>query len=336
MAWLNCDFLYTYNCMFNQILGPRGHGKTYWGKKRVIKNFLKSGEEFIYLRRRVKELDMAKENIYQDIIRNQEFKDHEIMYNKFGYYMVDGEIAGYPMALSDSMYRKGNSFANVYTILFDEYTIDERLNQRYLKNEIQQFLTFYDTIDRKEDRVKVFFLGNSYSFLNPYTSYWKMKMPKPGKVTRSADKNCLVYNDFDEEFMKDQLNTTFGSMVEGTTYGNMSLNNMFINDNYEFIEKKTGQCSYCFGLKHEGEYYGVWANYASGLLYVSKDIEPTSKLIYSITMDDHTPNTLLIGRNKSVGFLRMFTDSFAQGHMRFDNMEVKSACYEIVSILKGY
>lgn len=336
MAWFNGDFLYTHNCPFNQILGPRGHGKTYWAKSRVIKNFINSGEEFVYLRRRVKELDMAKANIYQDIIRNDEFHDHEIKYNKFGYYMVDDEICGYPMALADSMYRKGNSFANVTTILFDEYTIDERSNQRYLKNEIQLFLTLYDTIDRRENRVKVFFLGNSYSFINPYTTYWKLKAPEPGKITKSDNKKSLVYNDFDQEFLDQQRSTEFGSMIDGTTYGAMGLNNMFINDSYEFIEKKSGNCSYCFGLKYLDDYYGIWVNYASGLVYVSKDIEPTSRMIYSVTMEDHSVNTLLVGRNKTAGFLKMFTDAFGRGHMRFESMEIKNACYEIISILKGY
>ena len=336
MAWFNGDFLYTHNCAFNQILGPRGHGKTFWGKERVVRNYLKDCGEFIYLRRRVKELDMAKRTIYQDIINKQIFPDHEIKYHKLGYYLVDDEIAGYPMALADSMYRKGNSFANVTTILFDEYTIDERKNQRYLKNEIDEFLTLYDTIDRRENRVKVFFLGNSYSFINPYTAYWHLKQPEYGKISKNNLKNSLVYNDFDEEFLREQSETTFGGMISGDVYGKMALNNNFINDNYDFIDKKTGNCSYYFGMKYMDKYYGVWANYASGLIYVSTDIEPTSNLIYSITMDDHTPNTLLISRNKTVGFFKVFIDSFMQGHMRFESMEVKNVCYEIISILKGY
>lgn len=336
MAWFNGDFLYTHNALINMVIGPRGHGKTYWAKCRAIRNFIKKGEEFIYLRRRVTEIDKVKSQLFDDVIRNEEFPDVEISYSRNGTYLIDGEVAGYPLCLGNQNYLKSVSFANVTMIIYDEFIVDESNQERYLKNEVNRMLNLYDTVDRYEGRVKCFLLANSLSFVNPHTAFWKLRKPEPGGISKNENKNVLIYLDYDYEFFEKQKSTKFGSLIDGTKYGDYSLYNEFVNDSFEFIEKKSGNCSYCFGMKYLDNIYGVWANYTSGLLYVSTDIEPTSNLIYSITMDDHTPNTLLINRHKTVGFFKVFIDIYFKGNMRFESMEVKNVCYEIISILKGY
>ena len=49
------------NCLFNFIVGNRGAGKTYGAKKYVINRFLKTGEQFVYIRRYKEELKKIKE-----------------------------------------------------------------------------------------------------------------------------------------------------------------------------------------------------------------------------------------------------------------------------------
>ena len=44
------------NCLFNFILGARGVGKTFCKKEDVINAYLRSGEEFVYMRRYKEEL----------------------------------------------------------------------------------------------------------------------------------------------------------------------------------------------------------------------------------------------------------------------------------------
>ena len=50
MYW-NIKNSLSHNCLFNFIVGDRGVGKTYGCKKWAIEDFLKTGAQFIYLRR---------------------------------------------------------------------------------------------------------------------------------------------------------------------------------------------------------------------------------------------------------------------------------------------
>lgn len=71
--WYNPHELLSHNCLFNFVVGNRGAGKTYGvAKKWAIKTFLKTGKQFIYLRRYKTELDDIP-NFFADIIANNEF-----------------------------------------------------------------------------------------------------------------------------------------------------------------------------------------------------------------------------------------------------------------------
>ena len=76
MAYYNYDKALSYNALFNFILTTRGLGKTYGAKLKVIKKFLKTGEQFIYIRRYKDELSTI-DTFFNDIIANNEFPEHE-------------------------------------------------------------------------------------------------------------------------------------------------------------------------------------------------------------------------------------------------------------------
>ena len=51
MAYYNYDKIRSYNALMNIIMTNRGFGKTYGFKDMDIKNFLKNGKQFMYVRR---------------------------------------------------------------------------------------------------------------------------------------------------------------------------------------------------------------------------------------------------------------------------------------------
>ena len=51
MAFYNYDKIRIYNALMNIIMTNRGFGKTYGFKDIAIKNFLKNGKQFMYVRR---------------------------------------------------------------------------------------------------------------------------------------------------------------------------------------------------------------------------------------------------------------------------------------------
>ena len=67
-------------------------------------------------------------------------------------------------------------------------------------------------------------------------------------------------------------------------------------------------------------------------MFVSKDIDPTYPLVYSTTMKDHKPNTMLLKNiNRNLHFKR-FIENYKLGNVRFENINIKNICYEVIKI----
>ena len=92
MAWYNYDKINSYNAMLNIIMTNRGFGKSYGSKKMAIKNFLKKGEQFVYVRRYKTEITKQFKQFFDDI--KQEFPEHDFKINGNRAY-IDDKICGY-------------------------------------------------------------------------------------------------------------------------------------------------------------------------------------------------------------------------------------------------
>lgn len=93
MNYYDYDKIISYNIPVNILIGERGVGKSYGAKKFVIKQFLKKGYQFLYLRRYQVELDkiFQKDNSGKDFfsdIRN-EFPDDELTTKGHKFYIND-------------------------------------------------------------------------------------------------------------------------------------------------------------------------------------------------------------------------------------------------------
>lgn len=328
MAWYDINKTLTYNCLFNFVIGNRGSGKTYGAKKRAVKQFLDKGYQFVYLRRYKEELDETAESYFNDVIINNEFPDVVIEY-RAGQYFINDQLAGYAMALTKAKDYKSISYPLVYLIIFDEFLIEDNGYSRYLKNEVKQFLNFYMSIDRYRGCI-VFFLANSVSMVNPYTLFFNLHLPYGSLITRSGD--VLLQLVQDEEFIEERKKTRFGKMVEGTDFAQYAIENKFMNDSKTFIRKKTGKANYYFTFIYKGENFGVWIDYDEGKIFVSSDVDPYCKITYSITVDDHNPNTLLLSQiNKSV-FFKTFINNYKMGNVYFENQKIKNIVYEVIKL----
>ena len=201
--WWNPAELLSHRCNFNFVIGNRGGGKTYNAKKQAIKRFKKNRQQFIYLRRYQTELD-TMEDFWGDI-RNDEdllkkFPDLELS-QQGGKFYINGELAGYAIALSTSTKLKSVPFPLVTLIIFDEYIIDKgRLT--YLRNEAQVFLEFYDTVARMRNNVIALFLGNAISIVNPYFNYFDIKPDLNKRFTKDKKRGICIEFYFNQEFIE--------------------------------------------------------------------------------------------------------------------------------------
>lgn len=332
--WYDVDKTLSKGCLFNFILGNRGSGKTYGSLKRAGTNFFKKGEQFIYLRRYDSELDKVKQTIFSKLNINQEFPE-DIEYCRSGYYRVKkqdkedpDEVIGWPMALSVSADFKSASYPDVSLIIFDEFIIDVGI-KHYIKNEVEMFLDFYETIARMRD-VKVLFLSNSISFYNPYTAFFDLKLPYGRNWIRKND--LLLELVQDAEFIEEKKKTRFGKLIEGTSYADYAIDNKFLRDDSTFLEKKRGNCTCRFIMVYKDTEMGVWYNYELGKIYVSEDIDPYCGIRYTLTVEDHTVNTLLVKGSKS-SMLKNFADNYCMGNVYFETGRVKAMVYEIIKLL---
>lgn len=328
MAWYDIGKTLSYNCLFNFVIGNRGCGKTYGTKKRAIKQFLDKGYQFVYLRRFADELAETAESYFNDIILNNEFPDIKIEY-KNGQYFVNDRLAGYAMALTKAKDYKSISYPLVMLIIFDEFLIEDTGYTRYLKNEVKQFLNFYMSIDRYRGCI-VFFLANSVSLINPYTLYWGLTMPKGCTITRKGD--VLLQLVQDEEFIQERKNTRFGKLIAGTDFEEYAIENKFIDDNKTFVMKKTENAQYYFTFIYKGESYGVWIDYKVGKMFVSCNVDTYCRIIYSITVDDHKPNTLLLTQLNKSQFFKTFLNNYKQGNVYFESLKIKAIVYDMIRL----
>ena len=124
----NYDKLFSYSsAIMFFVLGERGVGKSYGSIVRAVKNFLKDGSQFVYLRRYKTELDTSVPKFFDALIENEEFGDDVelkvVQSRKMSKFLVNGEVAGYAIALSTANILKSTSFSKVNLIIFDDSTV---------------------------------------------------------------------------------------------------------------------------------------------------------------------------------------------------------------------
>lgn len=313
----------TYNCLFNFIVGNRGAGKTYWSKNWAIKDFLKTGKQFIYVRRYDTEFN-HKNNFWLDIMGS--FPEHKFEVKGNTLYIND-EVCGQFMALSKAKIEKSNAFPEVNKIIFDEFILDKGC-YHYLADEVTSFLDLYETIARTREGVRVFFLSNAITVTNPYFLYFKIVVDSKKKF-KKINNDILIELVQDEDFIKMKKKTRFGKLIEGTAYSNYAVENKFLRDTDTFLEKKTGKSRHYFTLKYNDDNYGVWVDYSVGKYFISKDIDTSCRLIYSVTLADHSPNTMLLKGGQSA-ILKNFLTNYKLGNVYYESINIKNVIYEIV------
>lgn len=313
----------SYNALFNFIVGNRGGGKTFGATDWAIRDFKKNNGEFIYVRRTDTELEKCVPNFFQAIQKEGLHNDVELSVK--GNFLCDGKVIGYPIPLSTSRQFKSVSFPNVTKIIFDEFQTE----RQYLKNEVEIALDLYESVDRGHDRVKFFFLSNAISETNPYFTYFKLNVPYCGTISCKDD--LLVEFVADSDFIEHKKQTRFGKIISNTPYGDYNIDNKFRNDSKNFIEKKSETSRYSFTFIYKNDTYGVWADYRKGTLYVTENVDPYCKIVLCLTIDDHTPNTMLLKSKTKDPYLAFLIEQYGLGNVRFGSQLIKNNVMEIIS-----
>lgn len=320
--YYNPNKMLSYNRILNFIIGARGIGKSYSMKEYPIKRFIKHGEQFIYVRRYKPELKKLG-NYFNDIM--QAFPEHTFKVKGRELY-IDGKLAGWAIPLSAWQSEKSNAYPNVTTVIFDEF-IREKDNSGYLPNEVSSLLNLMDTVGRMRENFRVICLSNAVSVVNPYFLYFNL-VPDINRRFNANDDIVIEIPD-SKDFSEERRKTRFGKLIDGTEYGEMSLDNTFINDSNVFIEKRSKDSKFQFAVVFNGMTIGIWVDVENTVMYLSNEYDPTSKYIYALTTTDLNESTFMLANWKDNFKLKKMVKAFMGGRLRFDNQVLRTVGYEM-------
>jgi len=324
----------------NIIVGARSLGKTYGFTKRAVRNWIEKKEEWIYLRRYDTELKDSKTgdtgSFFSQIESNQEFPEWEL--RTLGNLMQIRKTSpeevpdkekpkwqtfGYFLALSKAQSYKGLNLAKVSMIVFDEFILERRVPP-YLQGEPDRLMNLWETVDRRNDRVKVFMLANAADIVNPYFTQWGLQLPTKGKTKTYKYRGSSItiqYAD-DAEFRKYSKATNIGAFTSGSSYEQYALENSFLNNTTELIGDKPSTAHFHYSLVFNNIEYGVWIDYKRGDFYVNRKIPDQEHPTFTLIRDDIRPNILMLERINPL--MRALKRAIMEGYTYFDSVQTRS------------
>ena len=321
----------SYNALINFIVGERGVGKTYSAKKFCIKDYIKNGNQFVYVRRYDTELKESCDGFFDGLIKNEEFEGHVfkvIRKRKSTTFMCDDEIMGFGLCLSTASQIKSKEFPNVKNLVYDEFIIDKGV-YHYLQNEVHTFLDICETLFRLRD-FRAFLLGNAINRVNPFFNYFQIDMPYNTSIKTYKDGAilmCYVKNEAYREFKK---NTRFGRLIDSTEYGRYAIDNQWLYENKSFIEKRPEKAKFYFTLKIGSVNYGIWGDANSAKIYISNAYDPKCPIVFTLNPDDHNENTKLVSFRRSE-FFKNLIEHYRMGTLCFENQRIKNILIPIIN-----
>lgn len=251
---------------------------------------------------------------------------------------LDKQLVGYAVCLKDTSALKKYSsiFAKCDVIFMDEVQPEDGI---YLKDEVSKFKSLITTIARgggKQSRsVRVYMASNNITVMNPYflnLQLYKvldenMDFSKPVYIRGDSYVCEFLYN----QSAGDQLKNNGAISAFTTSYDSLTTSAEFMIKSGSFIEPKiSGKTDYLFTLKYKGLMMGVRKLKSKGIIYITKQYDPSFKTIMALTATDHDELTIQLQSNTFLmGIIR---NAYAYGKLRFGDLEVKNALIELLGI----
>lgn len=326
----------SYNAIFNFLVGSRGLGKTFGFKKKAIRDNIKKGHEFIYVRRFKNELVTSKNTFFADIEYLFPDWDFRVMGNQAQRAPIETRdekkrewfVMGYFVALSTGQTFKSVAFPKVRTIIFDEFIIEKGATH-YLPDEANLFQNFYYTVNRNRDGkhiTRVYFLANSVSIMNPYFIKYKIRPDNLPEISLSNKGFILVHFPDASDYAGAVGQTTWGRFIAGTEYEDYAVNNSFADAHDNLIDFKPPTARYHFTLESSIGMFAVWYDMRSGNYYAQSK-RPGNELLFTLLPEKMDEGKVLMTfQDKPLGYLR---SAFRQGRMFFDAPETRNKFSEI-------
>lgn len=314
----------------------RTGGKTTYFGRLCVNRFLDKGEKFGLIYRYNYELDDVADKFFKDL-KGLFFPDKTMTAKKrakgiFQELFINDKSCGYAIALnsSDSIKKYSHLFSDITRMLFDEFQSE---SNHYCADEITKFLSVHTSIARGQGEqvryVPVFMLANQVSIINPYYVAMGICNRLNGETKFLRGDGYVLEQGFIESASDSQKESGFNRAFKENNYVAYSSENVYLNDNYSFIEKPTGKSRYICTLKYKGNDFGVKEFAESGFIYCDDKPDSTFPMKITVTTDDHSINYVMLKRNDF--FLSNLRYLFERGCFRFKDMRCKEAILNALS-----
>lgn len=337
--------LLTRNAAWNFAIGARGLGKTFDAKRHCIRDFIKHGWEFIYLRRTDVE-QKSKGTFFADM--DEYFKNFTFRVNgDVGQILKDGDdpkkgwkTCCYFLALSQEGGKKSVVYNNVRTIIYDEVFPD---NMQFLRGEKTLFQNFYNTVDRWKDKTRVIFLSNAVTQANPYFAAYHIDTTDQQNREQQFKTYCngficielADYGGFSAKVAK----SNFGQFIlkYDPDFADYAISNKFLDDTDKLLDDMPSEAGYSCTLDTDYGIFGIWSSYSSDYtqryIWVSRRIKRLDKHCYTLVYQHVDDDTIFVKKSDQV--IQSLTYAYRTGRMRFDTKQVKADFSQVVGDLLG-
>lgn len=330
----NPSRIMSYNCLFNFVVGARGCGKGFALTEMLIRKAIYEGKEFIHLRRSEVEQKAAKKKFFEDMEFHNKFPGYmfRVKDDEYQYIELDPETnepyedsvwvtMGYSKYLSGARQQKSIPTPKVWCIWFDEFILPKTDWGKYIPDEVNTFLRFYDTVARMRD-VKVFFVANADCIVNPYFLYFDIHLPYNTDICRIKEDVAyeMVTN---EAFRQARLQTRFGKLIAGTEYGEYAIDNSFGTERHNDIAKLNSTYIYLYSVQWLESRFGIYKSNEEQKIIISNKYDGTFKVEVKLNDKNGKINRMLLTQRQYDFYLRNLKAYYVNGFVYYETLKVK-------------
>ena len=336
-----------YNKPFNFIMSPREPGKTsmMWLKKIYLK-WKVDKHPWIYMTRNVVEISEALINSIADTIINKFTDDGvELQYTKGSFKdgIVDVKINNIIffriVSLNIALRRiKLAVLKGVAGVLMDEYIINPKSGEKYLKDEAYKIKEAYTTWRREATGIlKMYFLGNPYSLYNPLFMDWGVETNKLKKNSFYVGDTYVIHWAILTPELRKHLLEVNPLYQFDEDYSDYALDGTAVNDKNIKIDTLPDNFFLQFIFRMQEKYIGVFKNrfiLDEDNRFFCKELENVGKYrnVYCFDFEDLIDRCALLSREDRDRFSH-FKKAMQRNQVAFSSIEIYYLVVEIYNFI---
>lgn len=334
-----------YNKTFNVVLSARECGKTTAAWVKIYTQWKKTKRPYIYLVRQSVEITEALIDTIFDTNIRKWFDDKLVVTYTKGEFQtgivdvrVNNEIFIRIVSLNIQLRRiKLAVLRNIGGVFMDEYVIDPRTGEKYLKEEAFKIKEAYTTWRREaQGDLKVYIIGNPYSLYLPIFVDWQVDTRKLKRGEFYVGSNFVIEWATLHPLLRERLLKENPLYEFDEDYKGYALDGDAKNDKKIRLGKKPENFRLRFVFRIGGQVLGVFQNNepATDPRYYVEYIEDYSKTrtAFAFDFDELVERTALVGVDERM-LLSRFKDAFRERSIVFADVPVYYMIEEIFTKL---